>query len=228
MQFYKHDGTFITGNLMNSSNSQPLIIQLLGQARSGKDFTATQLKLYYELIGKSVEILSYAAPMKQIAATLFDISLEQLDDFKNRDRQVSIEVYDHNKDTQFYRDSIEIDINFREFLQRLGNEAIKPLFGDAVWANLMQQAISKSSADVIIIPDCRFTVELQTIGGITIRVLNSALPAPMQHASELELANTICMYMLDNTNYQATSADIAHLANQIYPLSNVVGLDHLI
>ena len=213
---------------MNSSNSQPLIIQLLGQARSGKDFTATQLKLYYESIGKSVEILSYAAPMKQIAATLFGISLEQLDDFKNRDRQVSIEVYDHNKDTQFYRDSIEIDINFREFLQRLGNEAIKPLFGDAVWANLMQQAISKSSADIIIIPDCRFTVELQTIGGITIRVLNSALPAPMQHASELELANTICMYMLDNTNYQATSADIAHLANQIYPLSNVVGLDHLI
>lgn len=228
MQFYKHDGIFTIGNLMNSSNSQPLIIQLLGQARSGKDFTATQLKLYYESIGKSVEILSYAAPMKQIAATLFDISLEQLDDFKNRDRQVSIEVYDHNKDTQFYRDSIEIDINFREFLQRLGNEAIKPLFGDAVWANLMQQAISKSSADIIIIPDCRFTVELQTIGGTTIRVLNSALPAPMQHASELELANTICMYMLDNTNYQATRADIARLANQIYPLSNVVGLDHLI
>ena len=213
---------------MTSNSPQPLVIQLLGFARAGKDFTATQLKLYYESIGKSVEILSYAAPMKQIAATLFDISLEQLDDFKNRDRQVSIEVYDHNKDTQFYRDSIEIDITFREFLQRLGNEAVKPLFGDAVWANLMQQAISKSTADIIIIPDCRFTVELEAVGGTTIRVLNSALPAPMQHASELELAEVSTDFVLDNTNYQETSADIAHLANQIYPLSNVVGLDHLI
>lgn len=207
---------------MNASNSQPSIIQLLGQARSGKDFTATQLKLYYESIGKSVEILSYAAPMKQIAATLFDISLEQLDDFKNQPINYPLTV------TSPYTGIPMAQLDFRTFLQRLGNEAIKPLFGDAVWANLMQQAISKSSADIIIIPDCRFTVELQTIGGTTIRVINSALPAPMQHASELELANTICMYILDNTNYQATSADIAKLANQIYPLSNVVGLDHLI
>lgn len=222
MQFYKHDGTFITGNLMNSSNSQPLIIQLLGQARSGKDFTATQLKLYYESIGKSVELLSYAAPMKQIAATLFGISLEQLDDFKNQPINYPLTV------TSLYTGMPVVQLDLRTFLQRLGNEAIKPLFGDVVWANLMQQAISKSSADVIIIPDCRFTVELEAVGGTTVRILNSALPAPMQHASELELANTICMYMLDNTNYQATPADIARLANQIHPLSNVVGLDHLI
>ena len=207
---------------MNSNNSQPFIIQLLGQARSGKDFTATQLKLYYESIGKSVEILSYAAPMKQIAAALFGISLEQLDDFKNQPINYPLTI------TSLYTGMPVVQLDFRTFLQRLGNEAIKPLFGDTVWANLMQEAISKSTADIIIVPDCRFTVELQAIGGTTIRVLNSALPAPMQHASELELANTICMYMLDNTNYQATPADIARLANQIYPLSNVVGLDHLI
>lgn len=207
---------------MNSNNSQPFIIQLLGQARSGKDFTATQLKLYYESIGKSVEILSYAAPMKQIAAALFGISLEQLDDFKNQPINYPLTI------TSLYTGMPVVQLDFRTFLQRLGNEAIKPLFGDTVWANLMQEAISKSTADIIIVPDCRFTVELQAIGGTTIRVLNSALPAPMQHASELELANTICMYMLDNTNYQATPADIARLANQIYPLSNVVGLNHLI
>ena len=222
MQFYKHDGTFTIGNHMNSNNSQPFIIQLLGQARSGKDFTATQLKLYYESIGKSVEILSYAAPMKQIAAALFGISLEQLDDFKNQPINYPLTI------TSLYTGMPVVQLDFRTFLQRLGNEAIKPLFGDTVWANLMQEAISKSTADIIIVPDCRFTVELQAIGGTTIRVLNSALPAPMQHASELELANTICMYMLDNTNYQATPADIARLANQIYPLSNVVGLNHLI
>lgn len=203
---------------MTSTKHKPLVIQLLGQARAGKDFTAAQLKLYYESIGKSVEIMSYAAPMKQIAATLFDISLEQLDYFKNNSDSISIEVVDYSGYTDFHSDRIELDTNFRTFLQRMGNEAIKPIFGDAVWANLMQSAISKSSADIIIIPDCRFTIELEAIGGTTVRVINTALPPPMQHASELELAHTSTDFVLDNTNYQATSADIAELANRVCPM----------
>ena len=201
---------------MNSNKTKPLVIQLLGQARAGKDTTATQLKLYYESIGKSVEILSYAAPMKQIAATLFGISLEQLDDYKNCANTVSIEVYNNGETEESYQGhSFLFELDFRTVLQRLGNEAIKPLFGDAVWANLAQQHINQSSADIIIIPDCRFLVELQAVGGVTIRIVNNSLPPPMNHASELELADTLCMYMLDNTNYQATTAEFITLAKQI-------------
>jgi hypothetical protein len=203
---------------MTPNNSQPLVIQILGFSRAGKDFTAAQLKLYYESIGKSVEIMSYAAPMKQIAATLFDISLEQLDYFKNNSDSISIEVVDYSGYTDFHSERVELDTNFRTFLQRMGNEAIKPIFGDAVWANLMQSAISKSSADIIIIPDCRFTVELEAIGGTTIRVINSSLPAPMQHASELELADFATDFVLDNTNYQTTPANIAELATRVCPM----------
>lgn len=194
------------------TTNKPLVIQLLGQARSGKDFTAAQLKLYYESIGKSVEIMSYAAPMKQIAATLFDITLEQLDNYKNHPLEYVIDI------TQLSEFKVPVDIhntNFRRFLQLLGNDAIKPIFGDAVWANLMQQAISKSSADIIIIPDCRFNVELSIIGGVTVRVLNFALPAPMQHASELELADVPTDYALDNTNYKSSQQDIMDLAQRI-------------
>lgn len=197
------------------TTNKPLVIQLLGQARAGKDFTATQLKLYYESLGKSVELYSYAAHMKQIAATLFDISLEQLDDFKNRSNDVSIEVYDNRSIIDRTSPSFQLETNFRTLLQRLGNEAIKPIFGDAVWANLAQQHISNSSADIIIIPDCRFNVELSIIGGVTVRVLNSALPAPMQHASELELEETPTDYTLNNTNYKATESNIAYLAQRI-------------
>jgi hypothetical protein len=186
------------------------VIQLLGFARAGKDFTAAGLKSYYESIGKSVELYSYAAPMKQIAATLFGVTLEQLDDYKNRSTECGMELYDDGS-----IDSLLPTITFRTILQRLGNEALKPIFGDGVWANLAKQHISKSSADIIIITDCRFTVELQTIQGTTVRVVNNSLPPPMQHASELELADTICMYMLDNTNYQATEQDIAQLAQRI-------------
>ena len=194
---------------MTANNHQPLVIQLLGQARAGKDFTASALKSYYESIGKSVEIYSYAAPMKQIAATLFDITLGQLDDFKNQPINYPVTIL-----SRYYGKSI-VDTDMRIFLQRLGNEAIKPIFGDTVWANLMQSAISKSSADIIIIPDCRFQVELATIGGITIRVINTALPPPMQHASELELAETPTDYTLNNTNYKATESNIAYLAQRI-------------
>ncbi len=198
---------------MTSNNSQPLVIQILGQARSGKDFTATQLKFYYESIGKSVEILSYAAPMKQIAAALFGISLEQLDDFKNQPINYPLTI------TSRYTGMHMAQLDFRTFLQRLGNEAIKPLFGNAVWANLMQSAISKSSADIIIIPDCRFTVELEAIGGTTLRIINTSLPAPMQHASELELADFVADFVLDNTDYQANLATIAELATRVCPIS---------
>ena len=203
---------------MTLTKHKPIVVQILGFSRAGKDFTAAQLKLYYESIGKSVEILSYAAPMKQIAATLFDISLEQLDYFKNNSDSISIEVVDYSGYTDFHSDRIELDTNFRTFLQRMGNEAIKPIFGAAVWANLMQSAISKSSADIIIIPDCRFTVELEAIGGTTVRVINASLPTPMQHASELELADFVTDFVLDNTDYQATLATIAELAARVCPM----------
>ena len=203
---------------MISTNPQPIVVQILGFSRAGKDFTATNLKRYYESIGKSVEIMSYAAPLKQIAATLFGITLEQLDYFKNNSDSISIEVVDYSGYTDFHSERVELDTNFRTFLQRLGNEAIKPIFGDAVWANLMQAAISKSSADIIIIPDCRFTVELEAIGGTTIRVINATLPAPMQHASELELADFVTDFVLDNTDYQANLATIAELAARVCPM----------
>lgn len=192
-----------------SKRKSPLVVQLLGQARAGKDFTAFTLKSYYESTGKSVEIYSYAAPMKQIAATLFGISLEQLDDYKNQSDRFHINLIDYLSGSHGF------DTNFRTLLQRLGNEAIKPVFGDAVWANLAKQHISKSQSDIIIIPDCRFLVELNTIGGKTIRIVNSSLPPPMDHPSELELANYVCNFELDNTNYQATEQIIADLAERI-------------
>ena len=186
---------------------KPLIIQLLGQARSGKDWTASQLKTYFESQGKSVEIMSYAAPMKRIAATLFGISLEQLDVAKNNPATYPIYCGEYG------RDYLETD--FRQFLQRLGNDAIKPEFGDDVWAKLAKANIDKSTADIIIIPDCRFPVELNEVGGTTVRIVNNSLPPPMNHPSELELLNYLTHYSLDNTNHSLTSEDIENLAQRI-------------
>ena len=186
---------------------KPLVIQLLGQARSGKDWTASQLKAYFESQGKSVEIMSYAAPMKRIAATLFGISLEQLDVAKNNPATYPIYCGEYG------RDYLETD--FRQFLQRLGNDAIKPIFGDDVWAKLAKANIDKSTADIIIMPDCRFTVELSEVGGTTVRIVNNSLPPPMNHPSELELLNYVTHYSLDNTDHSLTSKDIETIAQRI-------------
>ena len=186
---------------------KPLVIQLLGFARSGKDWTASQLKAYFESQGKSVEIMSYAAPMKRIAATLFGISLEQLDVAKNNPATYPIYCGEYG------RDYLETD--FRQFLQRLGNDAIKPIFGDNVWAKLAKANIDKSTADIIIIPDCRFTVELNEVGGTTVRIVNNSLPPPMNHPSELELLNYVTHYSLDNTDHSLTSEDIETIAQRI-------------
>ena len=191
---------------------KPLVIQLLGQARSGKDWTASQLKAYFESQGKSVEIISYAAPMKRIAATLFDITLEQLDNYKNYPLEYVIDI------TQLSEFKVPVDIhntNFRRFLQLLGNDAIKPIFGDNVWAKLAKANIDKSTADIIIMPDCRFTVELNEVGGTTVRIVNNSLPPPMNHPSELELLNYVTHYSLDNTDHSLTSEDIETIAQRI-------------
>ena len=191
---------------------KPLVIQLLGFARSGKDWTASQLKAYFESQGKSVEIMSYAAPMKRIAATLFDITLEQLDNYKNHPLEYVIDI------TQLSEFKVPVDIHntdFRRFLQLLGNDAIKPIFGDNVWAKLAKANIDKSTADIIIIPDCRFTVELNEVGGTTVRIVNNSLPPPMNHPSELELLNYVTHYSLDNTDHSLTFYDIAIIAQRI-------------
>lgn len=196
-------GTFMSRN-------KPLIIQLLGQARSGKDWTAEQLKQLFEAKGMAVSVKSYAAPMKRIAAKLFDISLEELDRFKNNPNHYSIWACVPSTH------AVLNHFNFRVFLQRLGNDAVKPEFGDAVWADLMMISIAKSDADVIIITDCRFTVELDSFPqATTIRVINSTLPTPMNHASELETADYQTTYTIDNTDYKLTQSELSSIVDSI-------------
>ena len=186
------------------------IIQLLGQSRSGKDWTAEQLKLAFEAQGKSVAIMSYAAPMKRITMSLFDITWNELDKYKNSPSHYSLWICTPSNRVVLNQ------LNFRTFLQRMGNEAMKSEFGDAVWADLMKVQIAKSLADVIIIPDCRFTIELETFPeALTIRVLNRDLPPPMNHASETELANFTPDFFLDNTGHSANKWQIHSLADRI-------------
>ena len=190
--------------------NKPTIIQLLGQSRSGKDWTAEQLKLAFEAQGKSVAVMSYAAPMKRITMALFDITWEQLDKYKNNPKHYSLWVCTPSNHT------VLSHINFRTFLQRMGNEAMKSEFGDSVWADLMKIQIARTEVDVVIIPDCRFAVELATFPqATTIRVINSKLPPPMNHPSETELIGHVADITIDNTGHSLTPEYIMALTELI-------------
>ena len=140
----------------------PSKIILIGGAKSaGKDTFASSLAKY---LGRNstVELMSFASPMKQILSTTLGITLEELDDLKNDE-----------------------STPYRGYLQRLGNEAMKPVFGDDVWEVLASKAIAKSSADFIIFSDFRFAVEL--IKGATTIKVSRFLESKDTHASETAL-----------------------------------------
>ena len=182
-----------------------VIIQIGGFKRSGKDTISKMIANHYQSSGKLVDIFHYADPLKQIAASIFDISLEQLDEFKNN----KTELYRFNT----YEEPCKVT-DFREILMKIGNEAIKPVFGSDVWQKIMLEKIEKSEADIIIIPDFRFAVE-HIPNAVTIRINNSDIINDTDHPSETELIDFDFDMSIDNTNYSQNQEEISYYCEQM-------------
>ena len=182
-----------------------VIIQIGGFKRSGKDTISKMIANHYQSKGKLVDIFHYADPLKQIAASIFDISLKQLDEFKNN----KTELYRFNT----YEEPCKVT-DFREILMKIGNEAIKPVFGSDVWQKIMLEKIEKSEADIIIIPDFRFAVE-HIPNAVTIRINNSDIINDTDHPSETELIDFDFDMSIDNTNYSQNQEEISYYCEQM-------------
>ncbi len=182
-----------------------VIIQIGGFKRSGKDTISQMIANHYQSNGKLVDIFHYADPLKQIAASIFDISLEQLDEFKNN----KTELYRFNT----YEEPCKVT-DFREILMKIGNEAIKPVFGSDAWQKIMLEKIEKSEADIIIIPDFRFAVE-HIQNAVAIRINNSDIINDTDHPSETELIDFDFDMSIDNTNYSQNQEEISYYCEQM-------------
>ena len=183
-----------------------VIIQIGGFKRAGKDTISQMIANHYQSKGKLVDILHYADPLKQIAATIFNISAEELDEFKNN--KTSLWRFDELEAT-FYPVT-----DFREILMKIGNEAIKPVFGNDVWQKIMWEKIEKSEAGIIIIPDFRFTVE-HIPNAVTIRIVNNDITNDTDHASETELIDFDFDMSIDNTRYHQTQEEVSYYCEQM-------------
>ena len=174
------------------------IVLISGYKRSGKDFVANLLAEQLRSCYKTVEILSFATPLKQVVASTFDITLKQLEDYKNAEDDILCHIDNakihHNLHT----------ISMRKILQRFGTEAARPVFGNNVWSNLMNEKIKTSAKDVIIIPDYRFDEEFKSIAAngvnpLVLRVDNKNYVPKDEHASEV-LPTEGSTYIVDNTD----------------------------
>ena len=190
---------------MKNIRDKVIIIQIGGFKRSGKDTISQMIANHYQSNGKLVDIFHYADPLKQIAASIFDISLEQLDEFKNN----KTELYRFNT----YEEPCKVT-DFREILMKIGNEAIKPVFGSDVWQKIMLEKIEKSEADIIIIPDFRFAVE-HIPNAVAIRINNSDIINDTDHPSETELIDFDFDMSIDNTNYSQNQEEISYYCEQM-------------
>lgn len=188
------------------TTSNPLIIQISGKKRSGKDTFAKFLTQAYQNQNLTVDIFSYAEPLKQIAADIMWITTEQLETFKNDPDSYKLKTT--------HDDTLISVTNYRYLLQTLGSEAMKKWFGPTVWVDLLDRRIKQSTADVIIIPDWRFKSE--TIPNSIKLRMQTHIKSTDTHISEIDLDNYdgFDVY-IDNIDYKLTQDAVNQLASEL-------------
>lgn len=175
------------------------IILIGHKKRMGKDTFASMLA---KLIGG--KIIRFADPMKQIIADTFNIPIIHLEDWKNEG--------DELMHTTGYPQT------YRDILQRFGSEAMKKQFGEEIWADLATERIwdAAKTNDVIIVPDFRFTPELESIRWafhnkntkiVTINIIRPGIETDDKHASETSLDSYKYDHVINN-NGQVTDLEL--------------------
>ncbi len=146
------------------------VLLVNGLPRAGKDTFADFLVENYGFTK-----MSFADEMKNIICRTLGITREQLDYYKNNN-------------IDLYVNGIKI-LNFRELIQNFA-EAMKPVFGISVWADIIYKKIDKSKNKKIVISDFRFLCEYQNSRDFDIKTIlikdDRELPL-IGHASDVEL-----------------------------------------
>ncbi len=167
------------------------VILITGKKRSGKDYIACKLAKEWE----DVEILHFADALKSIVATTLGISKERLELGKNIDKNSSVVITTE--------DGSKITRSFRQMLQIFGTEAMKPIFGDNIWAKIVKHKIYNTKAKIVIIPDWRFVEEykeiVQNFPTTTIVVLGGGIEDDL-HSSETALDWFKTDFVFNNKN----------------------------
>lgn len=150
------------------------------------DATELSVALRKSVIKQPWKFKRFAGKLKEIASILtgVDATLFEQQEFKTRKM---------GKEWGF--------MTYREFLQRLGTEAIRNGIHQEAWVNAMF-ADFHSTISHWLITDCRFKNEAAAVKrhqGIIVRINNSRLPVQENpHPSETDLDDHKFDYVIDN------------------------------
>lgn len=165
-----------------------MIVGLTGRMGSGKNEAAKRLAALYP--GRVIEV-SFAAKLKESVTALLDISLEDIERWKN---DPHIRVVVRGSDGYSYA-----DLGFRHFLQRFGTESHRNVFDDDFWLDAALPLDVEYSPDhIYVVTDMRFPNELervQDLSGITARLVGPVEDEQVTHISEQVLQAD---YVIDN------------------------------
>jgi hypothetical protein len=142
------------------------IIGIAGKARSGKDSAASYLFAAYGFTR-----IALADPLKLAAQQMFGLT-----------------------DAQTWSDAVKEEVipfwglSPRQMFQRLGSDAVKPVFGNDHWVKRFKisYALLKDT-DRVVVPDIRFEYEadmIRDLGGLMIHITRDSAAPVSAHVSE--------------------------------------------
>lgn len=177
------------------------LIGVSAKIGSGKD---TFFDIVQKKVAVSYENKKFAFKLKQIASILTGISIEKFEEqeFKKTFLSEEWNRLMYSGDPFLKNEQIEVfyqSMTVREFLQRLGTEAMRDGLHKNVWVNALLSDFNKETSKWIV-TDMRFKNELSAIKkneGVTVRI-NRKDCIKIDHPSETELDSENFDYVIEN------------------------------
>ena len=198
-----------------------MIIGIAGKIGAGKDTAGKAMqRMLMEDSEKLWEIRKFAAKLKMIASIITGVPIHYFEDqdFKNQEMEVewdwNHELVKHDDQMILSRGRVQLEdrrkkYTYREFLQRLGTEAMRDGIHQDVWVNALFANYAEDQNWIV--TDVRFMNEYEAIkaaGGIIIYV-DRGIETESSHPSESNFDKFQYNYVIDN------SRDIGYLETQV-------------
>lgn len=187
-----------------------MIIGLNGRKQAGKDTVGAYLVRHY-----GFERRAFADLLKKSMAGLFDIPVGELEILKN---QPEIELRTTYCGTYAPQGPL-IRFNFRQLLQRYGEEAHRIVLDPDIWVNYTLPEKDHYDKNNIVLTDVRYRNEaerVQKLGGFVVYIDRNTGEQD-SHGSEQPLPVNLVDYMLNNNGsfddlYLNIKAMVQHLS----------------
>lgn len=201
------------------------LVAFNGKLGSGKDTAGERLA---EMSVVPATRLSFARLLKESAAALFGIPVEDWETYKNDPDvkillQVGYEDFILDDGTVLEQPRIIVELTAREFLQRYGTESHRDIFGADFWVEQALRNYYYEATGLTYITDCRFENEanaVRALGGVVVNVVG-ADDNTGTHLSEAGLPSNLVNFVIDNTQ---RDDDYQSLDQQLRSIASVVGI----